>query len=103
MCLSVHACVCLYVYINTGESGNDTDEDFNIEDLVNLKGEQWCPSCVRCHYNVFPVLMDNFVEALDKIPLDGLGQTSKDGRYTSNSMYRRVGNIGSGKLGQTHK
>ena len=48
------------------------------------------PSCVQMdchHYNVFPVLMDNFVEALDKIPLDKLGQTSKDGRYSLNSMY----------------
>ena len=33
------------------------------------------------------VLMDNFVEALDKIPLNELGQASKDGRYIKDLQY----------------
>ena len=49
------------------------------------------------HYNAFPVLMDNFEKALDKIPLDGLGQTSKDGRY---KLYCTVQNSGGLNLGK---
>jgi len=30
--------------------------------------------------NILSVLMDNFLEALDKIPLNEQGQISKDGR-----------------------
>ena len=37
--------------------------------------------------NALPVLMDNFEEALDKIPLDEQRQTSKDGRYNLFNIY----------------
>lgn len=70
--------------ITTGDNGDDeaASESF-VEDLVNLKGKEWHPSyiCSQVEITLLPVLMDNFEEALDKIPLNELGQASKDGRY----------------------